>query len=404
MKLGYVLGEFPSLSETFILREIDALSDRGFDLTLYVLKRPGPGPVHEEAARWLGRVTYRPPLFSRDTFAALGYYLVRHPAHLWRVFCISWGERCRRPLSLLRAWRQIPAAAVFARRARRLGVVHLHAHFAGFPADVARAAAILADTGFSFSAHAADIHGQSAAVLDGQVRSARFVAACTRDGLAAIGARCGRPAAAHVRLVRHGVPRPAGEPTFARDALILAVGRLQPKKGFLTLVEACALLAERQLRFRCVIVGEGPERAALEAALRQRGLAGQVELAGAQTQAQIAAWLRTARLFVLPCVVAPNGDRDGVPNALLEAMASGVPVVSTPVGGVPEAVEHARTGLLVPPGDARALAGCLEELLKNDGLCRTLGLSGRALAAERFDIARNVAPLAALFEGTQQTV
>ena len=199
-------------------------------------------------------------------------------------------------------------------------------------------------------------------------------------------------------MVPHGVPFDQSVPTYDRAPLIAAVGRLQPKKGFITLVEACRILHDHGTVFRCTVVGEGPERHRLEQAIAGAGLADAVTLTGEQSQPQVTALLHQARAFTLPCTTAPDGDRDGLPNAILEAMAAGVPVVATAVGGIPEAIEDGRTGLLVPPDDAGALASRMEDLLKNGELCRTLGLSGRALAREQFDLERNVEPLAELFQ------
>jgi glycosyltransferase involved in cell wall biosynthesis len=184
--------------------------------------------------------------------------------------------------------------------------------------------------------------------------------------------------------------------------MILGVGRLQPKKGFTTLIEACRLLRERGVPFRCVIAGEGPERVRLEESIALHSLQDAIVLTGEQTREQVASLLGTARVFALPCIVTPDGDSDSLPNAILEALAAGVPVVTTPVAGIPEAIEEGRTGLLAQPGDAAGLAARIEELLKNEALCRTIAASGRGAIAARFDIRQNMAPLVALFEQAQK--
>ena len=414
MKLAYVLGEFPSLTETFILREMQELRRRGFELRVFALRKPAEGrgfaceargrrqatPLHtrdaDETTFPCESVRYRPSLLSAESLSAVGYFKIRHPVRFVRAIGQTAAANAAHPLAMLRCLRNVPTAAAFAREALRLGVTHVHAQFASMPADVARMMSALMASDFSISAHAADIHLQPARLLERKVRAARFVAVCTHYGAGEIRRKVGE-GTVNLHVIPHGVPAcEAGVPD--RDPLIVAVGRLQPKKGFVTLVEACRLLRDRGTPFRCVIAGEGPERPRLEQAIDHGHLGDLVQLAGAQSQAQVAALLRRARAFTLPCTTAPNGDRDGLPNAILEAMAAGVPVVSTPVGGIPEAIEDGRTGLLVPPDDAGALAGRLEELLKNDGLCRTLSLSGRALVTERFGLERNVALLAELFE------
>ena len=402
MKLAYVLGEFPSLSETFILREMLELRRRGFELRVFALvdsrgKRQTPSDVvREEASPLSAGVCYRPAFLSVESLGAVRHFAVRHPGRLARAIGQTVAANAGHPFALLRCLRNVPTAAVFAREALRFGVTHAHAHFASMPADVARMMSALMACDFSISAHAADIHLQPARLLARKVRAARFVAVCTNYGAGEITRRVGGEAA-NLRVIPHGVPaceRGAAE----RGPLIVAVGRLQPKKGLATLVEACRILRDRGTVCRCVIAGEGPERLRLEQAIMRGRLGDAVQLVGALSQAQVAALLREARVFALPCTTAPDGDRDGLPNAILEAMAAGVPVVATPVGGIREAIEDGRTGLLVPPDDAGALADRLEELLKNERLCRTLSSSGRALVVERFDLERNVARLAELFE------
>ncbi len=409
MKLAYVLGEFPSLSETFILREIIELRRRGFEITVCSLQRPADGVMHEEARGLLSSVCYRPAPFGIKAIGALALVLLQHPVRAMRAIGQTVAATWRDPLTLLRCLRHVPVAAAFVRHATRFGATHVHAHFASVPADVGRLMAGTMGVSFSFSAHAADIYLQAPHLLDRKIRAACFVAVCTRYGAEEIGRRLGiLPASIHV--LPHGVPlppietlpRPGAEPT--KPPLIVSVGRLQPKKGFAILIEACRLLRERGLSFRCVIVGDGPERSAIEAGIARHGLGPFVQLAGRRTQAEVSDLLRQARVFVLACVIAPDGDRDSLPNAILEAMAAGVPVVATSTAGIPEAVEDGRTGLLAPPGDAAALSDRIEELLKNAALCRTIGISGRACAAERFDIERNVAPLATLFERTREAV
>lgn len=396
MKLAYVLGEFPSLSETFILREMLELRRRGFELRVFALERSPDGMVHEEAESLLAAVRYRPSFLSTVSLSAIGHFAIRHPGRLAHSIGQILAANAGHPLVLLRCLRNVPTAAVFAWESLQFGAAHVHAHFASMPADVARMMSVLMGCDFSISAHAADIHLQPAGLLARKVRAARFVAVCTYYGADEIRRRVGQ-GLGNLFVIPHGVPA-GNTDVHERGPLIVAVGRLQPKKGFATLVEACRLLRDRGTVCRCVIAGEGPERSRLEQAIARGRLGEVVQLAGAQSQAQVAGLLREARVFALPCTIAPDGDRDGVPNAILEAMAAGVPVVATPVGGIPEAIDDGRTGLLVPPDDAGALATRLEELLKNAGLCRTLGLLGRALVIERFDLERNVARLAELFE------
>lgn len=452
MKVAYILGTFPSVSETFILREMTELRRQGIDVRIFSLRRPNTSRVPVEAVPLLPFTQYRPALLGKESLNALAHWLWRCPRGMAAVLRMVTGRIWREPVETLRLLRNVAAAACFARRADAIGVEHIHAHFAFMPADVAEMMARLMGIGFSFSAHASDIHLTAPAPLAEKIRAARFVAVCTRYGCEELVRRTETACTQKLHLIYHGVPpfrpeqdvspqtngvhvspeqvgttpRPAeipatslaranlpGEPWPFRVAviedgarpepLVLAVGRLHAKKGFGTLIAAALILRDRGVRFRCIIVGEGPERRALETAIATYQLNGIVQLAGERPQADVIAWLQSARVFALPCIIAPDGDRDGLPNAILEALAAGVPVVTTPIAAIPEVIKAGQTGLLVPPGDAVVLAAALEELLKNDALCRRMIASGVSVVEERFNLARNVARLAELFSRIAST-
>jgi glycosyltransferase involved in cell wall biosynthesis len=201
-----------------------------------------------------------------------------------------------------------------------------------------------------------------------------------------------------IRLVRHGLPLEQFEPVVPCGRLILAIGRLVEKKGFAYLIEACAALAGDGIAFECVIAGDGPEREDLAAAVDRLQLGERVTLKGAVSHDEALALYRQARIFALPCVVSPGGDRDGVPNTILEAMATGLPVVAGRAGGTAEAVEEGVTGFLVTPRDAEALAEKLRLLLEDGEMCQRLGRAGRTVIQRRFDIKANAAELKRQFE------
>jgi len=187
-------------------------------------------------------------------------------------------------------------------------------------------------------------------------------------------------------------------PRNGRRPLLLSVGQLKEKKGFSYLIEACRFLKNRGYDFRCEIVGEGPKRAELEALITALDLDGTVVLQGALPHSEVVARYAQATLFALACVLAEDGDRDGIPNVVLEAMAMQVPVVSTRLSGIPEVVEDGLTGLLVQPGDAKTLADALARLLDAPDLRERLGRQGRKRVEERFNSRNNVGQLIELFE------
>ena len=372
MRIAYLLGTYPSLSETFIAREIRALQPRGIDVRIFALHRPPAGKVHGAA---LGRTA--PFTYGSLLAGALAG---------WQ----QWSRLPARPGAL----RDRLLAAGFAPHARAFGVEHIHAHFAFGPADVARVLADLLQVPFSVSVHARDIYTQSGAALTACLRDAAFVACCTRHGLEHVRSLCPTLPADQFCLARHGLFMPeCTPPRGVSPSLLLAVGRLEPKKGFHCLIAACRILAARGLAVPCRIAGAGSLERDLARAIRDAGLSDTVRLIGAQTQAELADLYGLARVFVVPSMVAPDGDQDGLPNVLLEAMARQVPVIATRVGGIPEAVVDGDNGLLVDPDDPARLAEGIARLWGDEGLRQRLGARGRARIVEEFDINNTIGPL-----------
>jgi glycosyltransferase involved in cell wall biosynthesis len=286
----------------------------------------------------------------------------------------------------------------------RENLVHLHAHFAHGPSAIAHLAHLISDVPYSFTAHAKDLYTTPVDYVALRSDAARFVVTCTEANARFLRDVVGADPAKLI-VSRHGVDlgRFAGSARDPRPDRILSVGRLVPKKGFDTLIAACGVLARRGVDFDCLIVGDGPRRDALEALIRDLGLGGRVRLEAARPQPALVREYEQAALFVLSCVVLDDGDRDGIPNVILEAMAAGVPVVATAVSGIPEVVADGETGRLVPPGDAAALADVLASLLDDPDEGRRLAAAARNRAAIAFDLATCVAPLADAFSGRLQT-
>ena len=398
MRIAYVLGTFPSISETFILREILALRESGVDIEIFSLHRPDAGTTHEDARPLVDDVCYRPSVFSMASMSSQIYFLLRHP---WRYFKCAAAVKLMylaRPVLLLKAMRDFFAAAFFAREAARRGVDHVHAHFAFIPADVAMVMAGLIGRQFSISAHAWDIYTQGRSVLLGKVRRASFVATCTQHGEAHLRKLFPELPADRIVTVRHGILPEKFRPRDSTTPMVLAVGRLEEKKGFRYLVEACGLLTKRGTTVHCSIVGNGPEASALRNTISSHALEDVVTLVGQLTQDEIMALYGKASVFVLPSVVASSGDRDGLANVIIEAMAMEIPVISTTASAASEAIDDGVNGFVIPPGDSAALADRIGELLHDEELRNKMGERGRERAMDRFDISRNVAELAALFQ------
>ncbi|MDX1650519.1 MAG: glycosyltransferase, partial [Myxococcota bacterium] len=365
--IGYVLRRFPKISETFVLNEILALEARGERVTIFSLQPTRDSRFHADLGRLRASVVYVP---GPSELRALARYALRCLRARPRACLRALGRvlRSGRPRLL---WRLVQSAWV-AERVRALRIGHLHAHFATDATEAASLVAEITGLPFSFTAHAVDIYkdGVDERMLAREIAQARFVATvseCNRRHLR----RLANGAADRIVRVYNGIdlerfrlqPPPPSEPFT-----ILCVARLVEKKGLDVLVEACALLRERGLALRCRIVGKGARRSALQAQIRLRGLEGVVELLGAHTQSEVLARYAEAHVFALPCVVGSDGNRDGLPVSLVEALACGLPVVTTPVTGIPEVVRHEHNGLVVPDRDPRALADALERVLREPGL------------------------------------
>ncbi len=400
-RLVYVLGSFPSLSETFILREILELERRGLKLSILALE-PGDGVVHESAAELAGRTVYRPwPLSPRSLLAGI-VAMILYPFGFWGALLYTLGCIFRAPRAAGELARSFAAAAFFACALRGSKPRHVHAHFATMPATVGLLLAHMLETTFSLSAHARDLFTDEAVLMDRKVREAEFVSVCTQAGLEQIRRQQPVSSTERLNLIHHGVdvvelmPLPHPEPSDG-PPLILSIGRLVEKKGFPILLRAAAMLRREGIDFRLRIIGTGPEEADLRRLAAGLALEDCVQFDGALAHEELIPLFRTADLFALASIVASDGDRDGLPNVLLEALAMGVPAVSTRVSAIPELIEHEETGLLANPGDPTDLAAQMERLLFDEQLRAKVIEQGRHEVVAHFDVKENVAKLADLF-------
>jgi glycosyltransferase involved in cell wall biosynthesis len=396
VKVGYVVKMYPRFSETFILNEILQLEEQGTDVRIFSLKLPDDGKFHAELSRVRAPVTYLPSTLV-DQFKRAGAenrrLLKERPLRYLKV--LAHVVRQRKPIYALK--RMMQAAKVVA-EAERADIRHLHAHFATSAARVAFYASMLSDLTFSFTAHAKDIYQEDKdeAHLREKLAAAKLVVTVSeynRRHLLKVhdGAR--------VERVYNGIDLEKFGPADFRTTppTVLSIGRLVEKKGVLDLVEACRTLKERGVPFRCEIVGKGELEPQIRSRVATLGLEDVISLPGPCPQDEVRDLYRRSDVFVAPCVVARNGNRDGLPTAILEAMASGLPVVSTPVTGIPEAVVNGETGALVPERDPEALADALQDLLEDPKLREKLGIAGRRRAEDLFELRSNVSRLRQLF-------
>jgi glycosyltransferase involved in cell wall biosynthesis len=386
-----VVKGYPRISETFVAQELLALERRGVRLVVASLRRPADTLVHPAHRAIRAPVLYLPE-YLRD---APGRVLRGHREALRRA------PRCY--LASLRAWLADLLRDPTPNRVRRFGQAgvlaaelppgarHFHAHFLHTPASVARYAAIMAGLGYSLSAHAKDVWICPAWELREKLEGARFCVACTEGHRAHLAALAPR---APVVRVYHGLDRAlfAPPPSFGspRDGLdprepvrVLSVGRFQPKKGFDVLLRAVARVG---CHLTLTLVGYGPEERALRALARRLRIDHRIRWVGQLDHPAVRALYRESDLFALAPRIARSGDRDGLPNVILEALSQGLPVVATRVAGVPELVEDRVHGRLVPPEDPTALALALRELAADPDARRRLGAAGLRRVSEGWDV------------------
>lgn len=392
IRVGYVLKMYPRFSETFIVNEILAHEAAGLDLEIFSLRPPADGRFHEALARVRAPVTYLPAgsLKAVDLWAVIGQAAGELPG-LWPAL-----EEAAPTEDV----HDVYQAVLLARAVRESSITHLHAHFASVATSVARLASRFAGVSYTFTAHAKDIFHESVRPddLHRKLRDAAAVITVSDYNLRYLRKTCGL-AAARVKRVYNGLH--LQQFTYAsptdRPARIVAVGRLVEKKGFADLIEACALLARQGRDFRCEIIGAGPLEADLRAHVERLGLWGRVRLLGPRPQGEVIRHVQTAAVLAAPCVVGTDGNRDGLPTVLLEAMALGTPCVSTDVTGIPEVLRHCETGLMVRQHDPAGLACALERLLDDGALRVRLAVQARRLIEAEFDIRRNAAHIRHIF-------
>jgi len=391
---AFVVKTFPKLSETFILEEVLGLEQMQVPLVLFALAPPRDELRHEAVARVRAPLRILPATSS----AALHLRALRRHPLRWLAavaFCVG----RREGFSATDLTRGIALGLAVEDQ----GIGHIHAHFASEPAAAAEIAARYAKVSYSISAHAKDIYVGDAAVLRRKLEGARFAVTCTGHNLSHLeGVHAHRDA---LHLMYHGIDSarfratPRSEDESA--PLILAVGRLRAKKGFDTLIRACALLRGAGQEFRCEIVGYGEERDSLQRLIGELGLDERVSLAGSMNHAALRERYQAAAIFAAPCRIAEDGDRDGIPNVLLEAMSMELAVVTTGVSGIPEVVKDGVNGLLVGPDDHLALAEALGRLIARPDTRRVFGERARQVVLERFDNARNLRTLLDLLHGAR---
>jgi len=384
-RIAYLLKKFPRLSETFVLGEILRQEDLGQELHVFSRRETDDEPRHPELARLRATVERVPSAHALDP---------------WKELFFEQGSEARATFDQLqkvvrefgryeglRLGRVLAEALYLRRRTAELGVDHLHVHFATESAIVAMMVHELGGPTYSITAHAKDIYRSAVDqdLLDRLVATSEFTVTVCNANVRFLEERLSEQAMSRVRRLYNGID--LGDftpPESGRDENhVLGIGRLVEKKGFDVLLDAQDMLRKRGVASRLTLVGEGPERANLEKQIARLGLEEHVTLTGAMDQDSVRELLARASIFVLPCIIGEDGNRDALPTVLLEAQACGLPIVSTPVTGIPEIVGD--QGIIVPERDAVATADAMQELLGDAEMRSRFAVGGRARAERLFD-------------------
>lgn len=403
--IAFVLKGYPRLSETFIAQEILALEQRGVPIKIFSLRHPTDTKTHDMHQEIAAPVNYLPEYVRDEPMRVLHSWLaVRRLPGYSRARRV-WLRDLRRDPTANRA-RRFAQALVLAREMDG-SVRHIHAHFLHTPGSVARYTAILRGLSWSFSAHAKDIWTTPAWELREKLADCAWGVSCTGVGVDYLNALAPQSEKATVQLVYHGLDlaRFPAPPAMHSDrdgstpdgaVRLISVGRAVVKKGFDTLLRALALLP-KELHWRLQHLGGGPELTMLRKLAHDLGLTSQISWGGPADQATIIQALRDSDLFVLACRVAPDGDRDGIPNVLLEAQSQALATVTSHLSAIPEFILDGVTGLLCPPDDAQAFAQAMVDLIQNPERRAAIGRQGRARLEDHFQMQSSIDGLAQRF-------
>lgn len=411
--LGMILKGYPRISETFISNEILLLERMGFNIRIFSMRSPREKFSHASVRRIKARVDYLPEQFIDKRLPALCWHNVcqalRHPRSYALAARLAW-RRWRRTRKSATIKHLLQAGYLCHKLLRGSSCRHLHAHFAHSPASVAMFTSLMSGLPFSFTAHAKDIYTSDPRQLAEKAAAAEFITTCTaynRSHLQSIVSARQAP----VYLAYHGIDLRLFSPNGRKSSTappyhILTVARLTPKKGLVTVFKALGILKDQGIRFRHTLIGDGEQKEELVALRRELELESQATFGGTRPHEEVRRCFLAADCFVLGCEQAPNGDRDGIPNVILESMAMGVPVVATQFSAIPEAIQSGDNGLLVAPGQAREMAAAIVKALQDQRLRARLIDNGLQTVRERFDNRVLIEQLATVYNhhtGLQKT-
>ncbi len=402
--LGYILKGYPRISETFISNEILLLEKLGFSMRLFPMRQPRETFSHASVKEIKARVDYLPTELLADfpRFIMPNVCLAaKRPKHFRNTLRIAGNGLTRgKELATLKHFLQA-GYLTYKLLLKDKYIVQLHGHFAHSPTSVTMFASLLSGIPFSFTAHAKDIYTSDKEKIRRKIERAKFVVTCTKhnkDYLQEIAGTSSTP----IYCIYHGIDlnlfnRTESQPESSNSFKILTVARMTPKKGLPTIYRALARLRQKGVLFTHTLIGDGDDRDQILDLINSLGLREHCHLAGTRTHQEVLTYFRESDLFVLGCEIAENGDRDGIPNVLVESLAMGVPALSTNVSAIPEILINNKTGITVPPSNPAILEEAIVRIMTDRLLRARLIDGGRKYVTDNFDNSVWIQELAGIF-------
>jgi colanic acid/amylovoran biosynthesis glycosyltransferase len=388
--VAVLVSRFPAITETFILREISEMERQGQRIRLVPMLHDSPPVVHEAARPWVGKALFTSFLSPAIMLANLST-LFRHPLRYLSLLMRLVTGTFRSPEILFRTFALFPKSVYLARQLEREGISHIHAHYATHPATMALIISRLSGITFSFTVHAHDIF-VNRRLLRWKLRETCFVRSISDFNRRFLERLYPQEAKGKIEVIHVGIAPELYERTSRAieprqsPPRLLCVAAHKPYKGLATLIEACRILRDEGVEFFCEVIGRGPLTRELQKMIDERQLNDLVSLAGPRTEEEVTRLMSEATLFVLPSTIAKDGQMEGIPVALMEALASARAVVTTSTSGIPELVEHEVNGLLVEPDDPQQFAGAIRRLLGDPERARAMGMRGQQKVRSEFEL------------------
>ncbi|MGB3223894.1 MAG: glycosyltransferase family 4 protein [Desulforhopalus sp.] len=401
--LGYILKGYPRISETFISNEILLLERMGFTMRLFPMRKPRESFCHNSVKEIKARVDYLPTELLSDFHRLVrpNIFLAAKKPKQFRETLLAAGQGVSKGSGLATLKHFLQGGYLVNNFLLKENIAQLHGHFAHSPTSVTRFASLLSGIPFSFTAHAKDIYTSDKEKIRRKIAESRFVVTCTqhnKDYLQAIAGDCPTP----IYCIYHGIDLKLFQQTIAPSEThnpfkILTVARMTPKKGLPTIYKALAGLHKKGIAFQHTLIGDGDDRDKILALISSLGLAECCQWIGSRTHEEVLVHFKASDLFVLGCEIAENGDRDGIPNVLVESLAMGVPALSTNVSAIPEILIDGKTGMTVPPSRPELLEEAMIRMLTDQKLRKKLIAGGQERVKDTFDNSRWIQKLAGIF-------